>query len=485
MNIEPGHGQRAGLVEQRAVDAGQGEQGVAIGHQHVVPGQLAQRAGQRDRHGQRERAGAGHHQYRDGGIEGARRVDQQPAQRGQHSQRQYATNEVRDIPVAADDQGTRLAGAVGKRAKPGHAGIRAAMFDPQFRRPGQQHAAGDQPLAAQALLRPRFTGEQRLVHLHRGTFQHAIGRHRAAVRDMHAVAAGEVQRGHCFQFAVGAAALRQQRRGVDQGVTVRTSAMARAQLQVARGQQQEHEHADRIEVDLAAAAQGVDHAGGEHQRDRQRHRQVDAEAASAQFTRCAREEGSRGIEHQWNRGEQAQPAEQVARAEIDEIDHADIDDESIGHHLHRTHPGDQHALQCVMHLDGAGVLDLVMAQRPRRAAGGGEAFQQGGQRGLPGLPDDAHALCRTIDGDASYAGQGIDALFQPQHLACVLQGVDVQGDFAAAVAALAQYSGGEPGIRPGRRGVHGFGSGGAGGALRALAGTPNTACCDGFSGVSA
>ena len=481
-------GECSGLVEQGAVHAGQREQGAAVGDQHVAAGEPAQCPGQRHRHGQREGTGAGHHQHRDGCVERARGVDQQPAQCGQCGEHQHPAHEAGDLAIAAGDLRAGLPCARGKRAEPGHAGLRAAVLHAQLGRPGQQHAAGHQALAALAPLRARFAGEQRFVHLDHGAFQHAIGRHGAPVVDVHAVAAGEGHRGHGFQFAIGTAALRQQRRGIQQGIAAGVAAMARAQFDVAPDQEQEHEHADRIEIHLAAAAQRVDHAGREHQRDCQRHRQVDAEAAAAQFLCGAAEERLRRIGHQRDGGQQAKPAEQVARAEIDEVDHAEVDHQGVAHHLHRAHAGHQDALERIVHLGSAGIIHLVQAQRACRAAGSGEVLQQGGQGGASDIPDHPHAPRGAVDADPAHAGKRIDALLQPEQPAVIVQRLDAQGDLAQAVASLAQHLGGEPGIGPCRRAVHGLREGGAvdgGGALCEATGTPNTACELVVSGVSA
>ena len=481
-------GERAGLVEQGAVHVSELEQCVAVGHQHLATGELPQRTGQRHRHGQREGAGAGHYQHGDGGVERARGVHRQPAERREHDKDHHATHEAGDLGIAAGNQGTRLARPRGQGAEPGHAGLRATVFHAQLRRSGEQDAAGDQSLAAAAALRTRFAGQQGFVHLDFRAFQHAVGGHGAAVVDVHAVAVGQADRGDRFQFAVGAPALGQQRSRVQQGIAARIAAMARAQFQVTRAQQQEHEHADRIEIDLAAPAQRVDHAGDEHQRDGQGHWQVDAQAPAAQLVGGAPEEHMGRIEHQRDRGQQAQPAEQAARAEVDEVDHADVAHERIGHYLHRAHAGDQDALERIVHLGGARVPGLIPPQRARRAAGGGELLQQRGQRGTPRIPHHAHAPGGTVHADPAHAGQSVDALLQPQHLSGIVQRVDVQGDLAQAVAPLAQHLGGEPGIAPCRRAGHGRRGGGSvegWAVLCAATGTPSTACEVLLSGVSA
>ena len=132
-------------------------------------------------------------------------------------------------------------------------------------------------------------------------------------------------------------------------------------------------------------ANDLDDASGVDERDGERHRHVHAEPSRRDESFRAGEERRRRIEHDGRRREQRQPAEQVARGDVDAVECAEPQRARVHHRLHRTEAGDGEALQRIARFAAARVVERRAVERQRPIADASERVDD---------PRERERLCR-------------------------------------------------------------------------------------------
>ena len=343
-------GQRACLVDEQRVHAGQALNRIQTAQQHAASphgtGGREQRAGR----GQRQRTGAGHDQHRHDDPHRARRVDQAPGRARRSGEQQHGPQERRGPSVGARKQcGALRAGRTHQRHDGLVAGVSTHAVDPHEHRRMKVHAARHHSVASPFRHRLRLACQQRFVGLCRTLDQHAVGSERLANRDAHPVASTQPLRADHLHRAIEREAQHRVGQACRRVFERLLGAVPRAHLQVTPAQQEADEHRQRIEVDLgteqAAGVEGGTAAGDESHRDAQGHRHVHADAPVPQRApRTGEERCGRKPQHRQAQ-QPAAPVEQTLQVGCQFTGRAHVSRCGEHHDLHRAKRGHEQAPQ--------------------------------------------------------------------------------------------------------------------------------------------
>ena len=265
-------GQRAGLVEQQHLAAGEGLERAAALDQDAVAGGPRDAGDDRDRRRQDQRAGRRHHEH----GKGAHRIARgQPRGAGDRERQRH---EQERIAIGQPDE-RRLLG-LRRLDQPHDAGV-GALFGgrarPQVERIASIDGAAARPLAGLARDRQRLPGQRRFVE-HRGAaHDHAVDRHRLAGPHQQAIAGPDRGERHLDDRAV-AIAVGARRRSGEQPVQLPAGALLCVVLERAAARDHQRDHHARQHL--------AERHGAGHRQDRN---QVDAELALDQLAHHGRQ----------------------------------------------------------------------------------------------------------------------------------------------------------------------------------------------------
>ena len=439
------HSQRASLVKHHMAGAVQRLQHMRPHDQHAAPQQRVSGGGQRARRGQRQRAGTGDDQHRNGDRPGARGVVPLPEQEDRRGQQQQASDKPgRDAVGPLRQRRLAQARAFGHAHQRGQcAGAGVAHHTQQHRLAGIDRAAGNE-LASHPLLRRAFAGQQRQVQAGLAVDQHRVGgdrlawsgqdhvaRHKRAGGDRGGVAAGRI----------GIEPLRRVRQRMLQPFQRLGCAPARGQLQHAAAQQQEDEHGDRVEIHVAAAAYGRHHAGRKRGAYAQRHRHVHGQRTLAQRCPGAAKEGLGRIEHSGQRQQQAGPLHQRSHVGLQRAVRGQVGGHCVHHHLHHAQAGDEQL--ATQGLAGAAKLGF-MPGRVERIGGVADlahGAEDGAQPALRRVPPHEEPPGRDIHVGCGNAGELAQAALDQPDAGGAAQAIHRQRRFQHAVGGAVLFGG--------------------------------------------
>ena len=356
---EPPLGEGAGLVGEAVGGEREPLDRVRAGGDEPGAGEGPEGRGHRGRGGEREGAGAGHHQDRDQHRDHPDRIVEQPSDRDPGREHEDAGDEPRRGPIREHrDRRPFPRRLPGPPEHPAEHRLVSGAPHLDLDHPGAVDAAREHRLAGRARRRIRFPGEQRFVERGVPGADHAVGGNHLAGADPHPVAGTERRGRHPFgpfgpfsPFGHRAGTLapaptsghagRHQRSGAGEGADRRGGPPAGEQLQVAGAVEQGDEHHHRVEPDLALAGERREDASEEGNREAQRHRYVHGQPPAAKRRRGAGEEGPSRPDQHRNREHHRQPPEELLETGVHAaVVVARVERDAQQHHLHPEHRRD-------------------------------------------------------------------------------------------------------------------------------------------------
>ena len=265
---EPALGEGAGLVGEAVGGEREPLDRVRAGGDETGAGEGAEGRGHRGRGGEREGAGAGHHQDRDQHRNHPGRIVDQPPDGDAGREHEDAADEPRRGPIRELRDGRPLAGRLLGPAEHAaeHGGIPGARHL-DLDHPGAVDAAGEDSAAGRTCDWIRLSGEQRFVERGVSGADGAVGGDHLAWAYTYPVA--RAKRGGRYAFGLLAAVVvlaidiaagsplahpgGDERSGAGEGANCRGGPAAGEQLKVAGAAQQGDEHHHRVEPDVSLA----------------------------------------------------------------------------------------------------------------------------------------------------------------------------------------------------------------------------------------
>ena len=242
----------AGFVEHQGVHPRQGFQSLQAAHQYAARGQAPGGSQHSSRCGQRQSAGAGHHEHRHRQHHGVGRITRPPPQGDQRSGQQHADQKRFGQAIGQARQlGLLGSGALHQRHDAGKTRVTTGFVDPHAQGAGQVVAARQHRIAGAAGQRARLAGEHGFIHRALALQHHTVSRKGLTGVDTQHIAHAHAARSNPLCAAVCAQALHAVGQTVEHRIQRTSGALAQAQFQPTAAEQKKHKHGERVEIHLA------------------------------------------------------------------------------------------------------------------------------------------------------------------------------------------------------------------------------------------